>query len=356
MAKRHTSQTDKQAKGQYYTTNSDFILSGYESVVADKKVIDPFAGGGDLLEWSLRNGATDVSAYDIDPKYNGTIKRNTLIDPPDYTGYVLVTNPPYLSKNKCKGDKTVYDIWEQNDYYKCHLASLSETCDEAIEILPSNFFCEGRDTIRRKLFETHYIVSAKYWDVPTFDDATTGTCVVHLKKGRKEVQQFPMTLYPSGETIDVTLESKYKYLFGKDFFDDIKRANGIVVVKVDKGMNKPNTNLVVGLLDNGKWNNGIKYNSGDPIYCSPKSFTTYQITLPDFNLTEEEQRQIEFEFQNKLQKYRKKYHSLFLANYMGPSQKILSRDYVHKLLETTMLDLGLLQETSCTNLWEIVSY
>lgn len=355
MAKRHTSQTAKQAKGQYYTTNSDFILSGYESVVAGKKVIDPFAGGGDLLEWSLRNGATAVSAYDLEPKYNGTIQSNTLMDPPDYTGYVLVTNPPYLSKNKCKGDKTVYDKWEQSDYYKCHLASLSETCDEAIEILPSNFFCEGRDSIRRKLFETHHIVSAKYWEIPTFDDSTTGTCVVHLKKGKKELQQFPMKLYPSEQVVDVVLESKYKYLFGKDFFEDISRANGIDVVKVDRGMEKPNTNLVIGLLDNGRWNNGVKYNSGDPIYCSPKSFTTYQITLPNIELTEEQQKEIELNFQTKLQKYRTKYHSLFLANYMGPSQKILSRDYVHKLLEITMLDLGLLEENRSGNLWDPVS-
>lgn len=342
MSKRHTKQSNKQAKGQFYTKNCDYILSGYEHIVSGKMVVDPFAGEGDLLSWAMRNGASSSSSYDIDPNYEGTIQRDTLMHPINYSGYVLVTNPPYLNQNKCKGDKSVFHKWKQNDYYKCHLASLAETCDEAIEILPSNFFCESRDGIRRKLFETHHIVSAKYWEVPSFDDASTGTCVVHLRKGKRNIQTFPMKLFPSTETVGVVLESKYHYLFGKDFFEDISRARGIRIEKTIFGDDRPNTNLVVGLLDKGTWNNGIRYNDGDPIFCSPKSFTTYQINLPDFNLSIDEQKLVSLEFQNKLQKYRRKYHSLFLSNFMGPSQKILSRSYVHKLLETTMSDLGLL--------------
>ena len=350
MAKRHVSQSQKQALGQFYTTNSDYILAGYEELVKDKIVVDPFAGGGDLLEWSIRNGAKSVVAYDLQPNYPNTIQNDSLNNPPSYKDMMVVTNPPYLAKNKCKGDKSVYDKWEQNDYYKCHLASLAIDCEEAIEVLPSNFFCESRAGIRNKLFETHHIVSAKYWNTPVFDDATTGICVIHLKRGSRDIQQFPMSL-SSGETVDVVLKAENNFLYGEKFFLDINRAKGINIVKTDVGMPPPNTNLVVGLLDNGKWSNGVKYNTGDAIYCSPKSFTTYQITLPDHTITESDQKRIADEFQKRMTEYRHLYHDLFLANYMGPTQKILSRHYVHSLLETVMMDLDIIPAPSLEKLF-----
>lgn len=343
MAKRHLTQTKKQALGQYFTTNAAEILKGYEHVVKNKAVIDPFAGNKDLLNWAMLNGCSINQGYDIAPVDDTIMFQDTLVTPPDYSNSVVVTNPPYLSSNKCRtGDKSPYHRWNQNDYYKCHLASLGPNgCDEALEIVPSNFFCEGRDAIRATLFKTHHIVSAKYWDQPSFDDASTGTCVLHLKRGEKRSQVFPLTLLPAGVVIDVELEAKYRYLHGKDFFDYIAKAPTLSLVKTDIGMTPPNTNIVVGLLDNGKWPVGISFNSGLPIYCQPKSFTTYQLTTPHVTLSEIEQRAIIELFHHKLTGFRKQYHSLFLANYMGPSQKILSRDYVNKLISACCQELGI---------------
>ena len=155
----------------------------------------------------------------------------------------------------------------------------------------------------------------------------------------------------SGETVDVVLKAENNFLYGEKFFLDINRAKGINIVKTDVGMPPPNTNLVVGLLDNGKWSNGVKYNTGDAIYCSPKSFTTYQITLPDHTITESDQKRIADEFQKRMTEYRHLYHDLFLANYMGPTQKILSRHYVHSLLETVMMDLDIIPAPSLEKLF-----
>lgn len=338
MSKRHTNQNHKQAKGQYFTTNCDKILSGFESIVRNKTIIEPFAGKGDLIEWSLKNGAKDYLAYDLEPAYANTIQNDSLINPPDYSKGIVVTNPPYLSKNKCKEDKSVFEQWNQNDYYKCHLASLL-TCDEAIVIIPSNFLCESSITARKRLFETHSIVQAKYWNEPVFDDATTGICALHLRKIYNRVQRFPIEIYPENKKFDMVLEERYNYLFGKDFFDFINRSpNKLKFVKTDKGMNPPNTNFVVGLLDKGTWNNGIRYNSGDPIYCGKSSFTTYQLTIPNLILSESEQKEIVNIFQEKFTYFRNKYQSMFLSNYMGPKQKILSRSYVQKFLEVVILD------------------
>lgn len=75
MTKRHTKQSSKQALGQYFTTNSDRILEGFENLVKGKKVLDPFAGAWDLLNWADRNGASECAGYDIDPKTQETHQR-----------------------------------------------------------------------------------------------------------------------------------------------------------------------------------------------------------------------------------------------------------------------------------------
>jgi hypothetical protein len=342
MTKRHTKQNTKQSLGQYFTTNADAILDGYQHLVVNKQVMDPFAGGSDLLNWAMRNGATDIQGYDLVPQSPNITQNDSLVNPPSYSGYMLVTNPPYLSANKCRtGDRRAYDIWQEGDYYKCHLASLDTMdCDEALEIVPSNFFCESRDSIRRRLFKSHYIASAKYWNQPVFDDATTGICVLHLRRGVRAVQQFKLTLLPDNIIVDIELKSEYKYLYGEEFFEYIKDTRPINVIKTDVGMSAPNTNIIVGLLDNGARAVGLSYNEDAAIYCNVKSFTTYQLTLPEYTLTDIQQRSIVELFQSKMRYYRDKYHSMFLSNYMGPAQKILSRSYVHTLLSRVMMELG----------------
>lgn len=346
MSKRHVSQTEQQRKGQYYTTNSHTILQGFEHVVNKKVVIDPFAGAGDLLDWSVENGAVNAIGYDLEPSRDDIVTKDTLGDCfgyPILENIVIVTNPPYLSKNKSKGAyESVFSRWEESDLYKCALASMVPNANEILIVLPSNFFCESRDSIRKRMFKTHHIVSAKYYSDPVFDNATTGIAVVHFRKGFREFQSFDMN--KDGVILrNVELRKEYGYLYGADFFEYLKPVEGILkVIKTDPD-DVPNTNLVVGLLDNGKWSNGVKYNSGDPVRCAAKSFTTYQITLgEDRLLTEAEQMLIADTFQEKLNMFRKQYSDLFLSNFMGPRQKILGRSYVHRLLERVMMDLDLL--------------
>ena len=340
MAKRHTAQNQQQKLGQYFTTNSDAMLEGFESLVVGKHVIDPFAGQKDLLHWAERNGAASAQGCDLVPQSSDIVCNDSLKNPPDYTGLMVVSNPPYLSRNKCKHDKSVFAQWGQNDYYKCHLASLAN-CDQAIVIVPANFFCESSARARERLFETHSITRAKFWTEPAFDDATVSVAVFHIVKKTKPLQDFSCLILPENTEIRMTLRRENSYLHGDTFFDYIRNARDIVAVKTDVGMPAPNTNLVVGLLDNGKWRSGISYNTGEPVYTNPKSFTTYQLTLPEYTLTEAQQQRIAGLFHRRLTEFRKKYHSMFLSNYMGPNQKILSRSIVKKLLGSVLDELGI---------------
>ena len=56
----------KQQLGQFFTTNADHIMQGFEKNLKGKKVTDPFAGSRDLMKWSQNNGARSVDGFDVD--------------------------------------------------------------------------------------------------------------------------------------------------------------------------------------------------------------------------------------------------------------------------------------------------
>jgi tRNA1(Val) A37 N6-methylase TrmN6 len=116
--------SDKKNKGQFYTTNSDYILEGlFEKLNSVDKIIEPFGGKGDLVDWlKKKDSSLNIEAYDIDPKKDYIIKKDTLLSPPNYENAHIITNPPYLARNKCK-NKEIYDKYNTNDLYKCFIKS-----------------------------------------------------------------------------------------------------------------------------------------------------------------------------------------------------------------------------------------
>jgi len=85
----------KKERGQFYTVNHSYIMEGLDK--PKTKVIEPFAGKGDLLDWL---GHDKWEAYDIEPKRGDILHRDTLTDPPCYKDSFIITNPPYLARNK----------------------------------------------------------------------------------------------------------------------------------------------------------------------------------------------------------------------------------------------------------------
>ena len=92
---------DKKQNGQFFTKNSDYILSSFSSFIENKEIIDPFAGDGDLIKWAIKNHAKKIIGFDIDKRYIDNKKvflNDSIINPGKYI--FLLTNPPYLHKNK----------------------------------------------------------------------------------------------------------------------------------------------------------------------------------------------------------------------------------------------------------------
>ena len=132
--------------GQFYTKRSKYIIGNLlEDLDKNLIVVEPFCGEGDLLIFD-----NEYEIYDIDPKIEGCEKRDTLSNKPDYKNRLVVTNPPFLARNKNK-DKSLYNLYEVSDLYKAAIKSILD-CSGGILIIPLNFFCDEDNKIRDLFF------------------------------------------------------------------------------------------------------------------------------------------------------------------------------------------------------------
>ena len=132
------SKNSKKQLGQFYTTNYEYILSNMKIPDNINHIIEPFVGNGDLLNFIENKDKYNIETYDIEPKYEFAIKHDTLLNPPSYKNKFVLTNPPYLARNKNK-NKELYDKYDCNDLYKCFIINLiTDICEGGIIIIPLN--------------------------------------------------------------------------------------------------------------------------------------------------------------------------------------------------------------------------
>jgi hypothetical protein len=106
-------------------------------------VMEPFVGDGTILKWLGTDNI--VIPYDEDPKQPKVIKRDCIREKPKYYGTYVVTRAPQLSK-AAVADKTVFEAYGTDDYYKCFIKSLRDTPNGGIIVLPLNFMTGIRDS------------------------------------------------------------------------------------------------------------------------------------------------------------------------------------------------------------------
>ena len=223
----------KKRQGQFYTTKASYILEDLPLPPADvERIVEPFAGQGDLLDWvAAKGGSWTVEAYDIDPKRAGISQRDTLRSPPSYADAWILTNPPYLARNKCE-DKALYELYDTNDLYKCFLWSLLRQptdcrgCRGGCLIIPAGFFFSPReiDASCRAAFMSRYRITAvKYFEETVFDDTTT-TIVAFTFAAREEGEE-PLTeqsvewiFMPSGERRTFQVRAADGWIVGGDIY------------------------------------------------------------------------------------------------------------------------------------------
>ncbi|MEK7211446.1 MAG: hypothetical protein AAB731_02335, partial [Patescibacteria group bacterium] len=221
----------KRNLGQFFTTNSDYILQGFQEFVENKEVVDPFAGNQDLINWSKNNKCKKIIGFDYDQNLidNKKVFLNDSINSPKNYKFVC-TNPPYLHKNKASSDikEKFFSGAHSNfeDLYQVSIFSVLNS-DEGIIIVPLNFLCaENSKKIRELFFERFEILRLNIFSEQVFDDTTYNVISFYYRKKQKMSDKniIGATIYPENKKIKLRLEKKYNWQFGGDFINKIKNT------------------------------------------------------------------------------------------------------------------------------------
>ena len=138
--------TKKVRLGQFFTRGSAWLRPQVKRFllkagVAEKGVIDPFAGAGDLLRAMESLGCDDRLGLDIDPSLGWDL--NDSLRQVPKTGRVVMTNPPYLAKNSASrrkiGTAGQFNGGGHTDLYQIAVERCLESHDWVVAILPESF-------------------------------------------------------------------------------------------------------------------------------------------------------------------------------------------------------------------------
>jgi len=331
----------KKQLGQFYTTNYKYILQNFSIPEQIKFIIEPFCGKGDLLPFVHENSEIGVECYDIEPKKDFISKRDVFENPPSYTNKFVITNPPYLARNKSKS-KTIFDKYHQNDLYKCFIQQLIlDPCEGGILIIPLNFWCSIRknDIVLRKQFlELYRINGINIFEETVFEDTSYTICSFQFEFQPDNEKYVSATLYPSQKKISSVLEKQNSFMFGGEVYH-LKKNKQYKINRLIQGQ-IPNTNILVKCIDDNSKNPiGMKIVQDDEIYVDQtpnQSSRTYATLMIEPNLTMEQQENVVNRFNQFLNEKRETYHSLFLTNYResknNSARKRISFDLVYDIV------------------------
>ena len=336
----------KKNLGQFYTTNSDYILDGLQLPFGDDvsddddvRIVEPFAGKGDLCCWAKKAcyalGCCVVESYDIDPKRDDIQKRDTLLEPPNYADAWIITNPPYLARNKTS-EKGVFDLYNTNDLYKCFIMSVVQqnNCKGGIFIIPAGFFFSPRELdarCRNEFMSRYRITKVRYFEETVFDDTTT--TIVAFSFVRSEIvltsQEVEWNILPANTTETFHMSALNDWIIGGEIYR-LPVPEGINVRRYVVGQplkaGEQQTFITLNALDSGTKTGRIALEyKKDYLYpakdCS-RTYATFRVS--GITLSEEEQIVICQLFNEYLEKKRVETWSLFLPQFRE------SKEYARK--------------------------
>lgn len=335
----------KHELGQFMTTNQNYILQNMYIPKDIKNIIEPFAGNEDLLNGSMIVKKEDykIECYDIEPKKANILKQDTLNNPPDYNNKFIITNPPYLARNKSK-DKPIFDKYKVNDLYKCFIKELiTNKSLGGIIIIPLNFWSSIRisDIKLRKLFLEQYdILQLNIFEEKVFEDTTYSVCSFQFqqKKDIKNNTKINITIYPSKKEIQVELNDRNNYIIGGEIYKLLIKNKYKITRLTSKNKDKQNTNILVKCIDDNQKNKiCLSYDEKLYIDNTPnQTARTYATLIIEPIIDINKQKELINKFNKFLNDRRNDYNSLFLTNYRESNtiaRKRISFDLVYLIVE-----------------------
>jgi hypothetical protein len=336
----------KKRLGSFYTTEASYVLSGM-SVPDNVPLIEPFVGGKDLIKWAGKK----MEMYDNDrrvcEKDSEILFQDTLLNPPVYKDKFVVTNPPYLARNKNK-DKTLYDKYDTNDLYKVFIKNIVDgDVSGGILILPLNFLSGQDNKIRNYFFNKYKISQLNIFEETVFGDTSNVVCAFQFERGTQDDTLVNLCLYPSKEARQISLQRKYGYRLAGEVYDVVIRMKNSEfkisrLVKGEKYLERDKrekfipTNLFLCASDSGgeekaRIKKGLPVNIKDEnikhkislTVCKHRYYgkeTDRMFASLSCSHALNNQQEVADRFNKRLEKYRKKYNSLFLTNFRNSSK------------------------------------
>lgn len=362
----------KKQFGQFFTTNSDYILQGLGEFIRNKEATDPFAGNQDLINWSRKNNCKKVIGFDCDKKYideKNVFYNDSINFPPKYK--FVCTNPPYLHKNKTDPKiksrffSGVYSGFE--DLYQVSIFSILN-CEEGILVVPLNFLCaENSKKIRNLFFSRFNIVKLNIFSEQVFEDTTYNVVSFYFerKKDDSEKNKISAMIFPSKKQVNFIIQKKFNWQLGGEFISRIKNTkNDLGIFRLTEDYLRSGEYEVEMALQNIKdkktfnISQDLKRIIDKNILClrAIDSKNGKKIQLEDIRkygivglvgkntsrnmahlifkeeITIDEQIELMKIFNKELNQGRSKYLSLFLTNFRDNNRKRISFDLAYKFL------------------------
>lgn len=316
--------SSKKKLGQFYTTNYDYILQNLNIPDNVNNIIEPFCGEKDLLNFIKYKNKYKIEIFDVEPKFKDIIKKDTIKDPPNYKNKFILTNPPYLARNKSK-DKILFDKYDVNDLYKCFIKELlSNKSLGGILIIPLNFWSSIRKNdieLRSSFLKIYKIIFLNIFEEQVFNDTSYTVCSFQFELNDTKDVNHPINImvYPSKKNIEVILNEDNNYMIGGEIYKLKNNEKYKITRLTKKNKDKQNTNIFVKCIDNNKDNQiCLSYVKKDDVYIDNtpnQSARTYATLIIEPKIDIATQKKIVKDFNTFLNEKRHKYNSLFLTNY-----------------------------------------
>ena len=349
---RFNSNNMKKELGQFYTTNYNYILQNLELPENTTHIIEPFAGNGDILNFieNKEENKYEIECYDIEPKQSWITTRDTILNPPNYKSKFILTNPPYLARNK-NDNKILYDKYNVNDIYKCFIKEIIfQKPIGGIIIIPLNFWSSIRKMdikLRQCFLETFYVERVNIFEEKVFEDTTYSVCSMKFLLGQQKQNPIKFDIYPNSKKIEIIMDSKNNYTIGGEIYKFGLENNTYKVDRILKDSPQEfYTNILIKCIDDNE-NNKINAKIVDTkdIYIDTtknKSSRSYMSLLIEPSIDINKQQKLVDNFNELLNKYRQKYNSLFLTNYRESNsiaRKRISFELIYSIIKHLLLNL-----------------
>lgn len=347
MEKHNNKKQHKHKLGQYFTSNYEYILQNFRIPNEIQTIIEPFTGNGDLLNFISDKTKYTIECYDIEPRNTHTVQRDTILVPPCYLNKFVLSNPPYIARNK-SDEKTLFDKYDVNDLYKCFIKEILMNCAlGGIIIIPLNFWCSIRKKdakLRKDFLEVYSVIHMNIFEEQVFQDTTATVCSFQFElKPKKEMNSnnnIPIAIFPTQKKMTISLNPENNYTIGGDLYQLETSGCYTITRLTSKNQNKKNTNILAKCIDDNK-NNKIKLsivNDAD-IYIDNtpnNSSRTYATLIIEPEIDLEKQITLVKQWNEFIETNRDKYHSLFLTNFRESSdigRKRISFELVYRIAE-----------------------